>query len=90
MIESATGKAAEKHDMEAHAAELPETYADVSHAADELEYSPKTTTDQGVTAFVEWFKWYSEQGMFRPFPRADFYFPGGPADISYKQRQEQF
>ncbi|EGD78247.1 NAD-dependent epimerase/dehydratase [Salpingoeca rosetta] len=89
MIESATGKPARRNDMEAHAAELPETYADVSHAADVLDYSPKMATDEGVNAFVGWYKWYSEQGMFRPFPRADYYFPGGPADEAFKQRQQQ-
>ena len=89
MIEAATGKQAVKHSMSAHAAELPETYADVSHAAEELDYSPQMSTNDGVVAFVEWFKWYSEQGMFRPFPRADYYFPGGPAEREYNQRRQQ-
>lgn len=88
MVEASTGTTARKNDMEAHSAELTETFADVSHASDLLGYQPKISAHDGVKSFVDWFRWYNDQGMFRPFPHADFYFPGGPADKIFKQRQD--
>jgi UDP-glucuronate 4-epimerase len=41
------------------AADVPRTYADITLAAGDLGFSPKTTLDQGIPLFVEWFRGYN-------------------------------
>jgi UDP-glucuronate 4-epimerase len=41
------------------AADVPRTYADITLAARDLGFSPKTTLDEGIPLFVEWFRGYN-------------------------------
>lgn len=47
----------------AHRADVTATWADISRAKDVLTWSPRTTCEQGVSQFVQWYrdnKWASE------------------------------
>jgi UDP-glucuronate 4-epimerase len=37
--------------------DVPTTYADITRSADELSYSPRTSIEDGVTKFIEWFRY---------------------------------
>ncbi|MCH4539814.1 SDR family NAD(P)-dependent oxidoreductase [Ochrobactrum sp. A-1] len=58
-IEKATGKEAIRKLESMPAADVPRTYADITLAAGDLGFSPKTTLDQGIPLFVEWFRGYN-------------------------------
>eukprot|EP00730_Choanoeca_flexa_P010728 TRINITY_DN20865_c0_g1_i1.p1 TRINITY_DN20865_c0_g1~~TRINITY_DN20865_c0_g1_i1.p1 ORF type:complete len:378 (+),score=64.46 TRINITY_DN20865_c0_g1_i1:75-1208(+) len=75
MIEDALGVKATKNDMAAHSAELPETFADTTHAQQELDYHPTVTTEEGVKKFTEWFQWYKKASETKVFPSRETYLP---------------
>tara|TARA_Y100000310_G_scaffold250097_2_gene256246 strand:+ start:332 stop:1330 length:999 start_codon:yes stop_codon:yes gene_type:complete len=54
-------KPAKKEFEEPKPTDPTETRADISKAKNELGYSPKTSLDEGVRLFVEWFKEYEEK-----------------------------
>ena len=56
-------------------AELPITFADTSHALEELKYEPQVSTEKGVHHFIEWYRWYQEVGVKTDFPTKDAYLP---------------
>lgn len=58
-IEKATGKQAIRKLEPMPAADVPRTYADIALAARDLGFSPKTTLDEGIPLFVEWFRGYN-------------------------------
>lgn len=74
-IEKGLEKKAIKRDTEAHSAELPITFADTSHALEELKYEPQVSTEKGVHHFIEWYRWYQEVGVKTDFPTKDAYLP---------------
>ena len=80
IVETAVGKPALKNEMEAHSAELPETFANTSHAQRELDYEPKVGIEEGVQKFVEWYKWYQRALEAKTFPAKEIYLPDLPAD----------
>lgn len=40
--------------------EISETYADLQHASSTLNYFPKVKFEEGMTNFLEWYKWYKK------------------------------
>jgi nucleoside-diphosphate-sugar epimerase len=75
MIEKAVGVSATKHDTQAHSAELPQTFADTTHAQQQLDYHPKVTTSEGVAKFTAWFQWYLKASETKVIPSRETYLP---------------
>ncbi len=57
-IEKALGKKAECTFLPLQAGDVVETFADISATTRDFGYEPKTTIQQGIPKFVEWFKGY--------------------------------
>jgi len=55
-IENALGKKAVREYLPPEPGDVERTYADITKAARELGYNPKTTIEQGLAKFVEWLK----------------------------------
>jgi len=58
LLEESLGKKAVYNMMPMQAGDVPESFADISRAQAELEWTPKTNIDQGIKNFVEWYKSY--------------------------------
>ncbi len=56
LIEENLGKKAKINFMGMQAGDVKETYADVSKARNEIEYSPETKIEEGLKKFCDWFK----------------------------------
>lgn len=54
-IEKALGKEAQKVLVPMQPGDVPETYADVKALEDLIQFRPRTTVEDGVKAFVEWY-----------------------------------
>lgn len=57
-LESKLGKVAEKELLPLQMGDVPDTYADVEALATDVGYRPKTTINEGIGNFVEWYKNY--------------------------------
>jgi UDP-glucuronate 4-epimerase len=57
-LEKGLGRIAEKQLLPLQAGDLQDTYADVTDLVDEFSYQPKTTVNEGVQKFVEWYQDY--------------------------------
>ena len=57
-LEKGLGKIAEKQLLPLQAGDLQDTYADVTDLVEEFSYQPKTTVNEGVQKFVEWYQDY--------------------------------
>jgi UDP-glucuronate 4-epimerase len=55
-IEKALGKKAIKEYVPAQPGDVERTYADITKAARELGYKPRTTIEEGLARFVEWLR----------------------------------
>ncbi|MFZ3485226.1 NAD-dependent epimerase [Sphingomonas sp. 3-13AW] len=60
-IEGATGRTAKLNMMDMQAGDVPRTYADPSLLRGLTDYVPNTPIEQGVGAFVEWFREWRAQ-----------------------------
>jgi UDP-glucuronate 4-epimerase len=58
LIEQACGREAEKILMPMQPGDVRDTYADISAIQRDLGFEPKTTIDEGVPRFVEWYRAY--------------------------------
>jgi UDP-glucuronate 4-epimerase len=58
LIEQACGREAEKVLMPMQPGDVRDTYADISAIQRDLGFEPKTTIDEGVPRFVEWYRAY--------------------------------
>ncbi len=58
-IEKATGCEAIRKLEPMPAADVPRTYADITLAAHDLGFDPKTSLEDGIPLFVEWFRAYN-------------------------------
>jgi UDP-glucuronate 4-epimerase len=58
-IEKATGKKALLEETKGPPGDVRETYADISRAARDFGFAPKTSLGEGIPRFVDWFKLYS-------------------------------
>lgn len=57
-IELAVGKKAIRHLLPMQAADVEITYADIRYSQDKLEFTPKTSLQQGIPRFVDWYHDY--------------------------------
>jgi len=55
VIEEAAGKKAHKEYVPMQPGDVLETYADISHAREKLHFHPKTSLEEGMAKFVEWY-----------------------------------
>jgi UDP-glucuronate 4-epimerase len=58
VLEQCLGKTAERNLLPLQPGDVPDTYADVSDLVRAVDYKPSTTVEDGVAAFVEWYKTY--------------------------------
>jgi UDP-glucuronate 4-epimerase len=58
VLEGCLGKTAEKHFLPLQPGDVPATQADVSDLARDFGYHPRTTVEEGVARFVEWYRAY--------------------------------
>ncbi len=58
VLEECLGLEAEKRMMPMQAGDVPETWADVTRIARDLDYRPHTAIETGVRRFVEWYREY--------------------------------
>lgn len=56
VIEECTGRSAEKNMLPLQPGDVKATYADVSALADAVGYRPKVTLEEGMKAFVDWYR----------------------------------
>jgi len=54
-IENKLGKKAKKNLLPIQAGDVPSTYADVSDLIDDLGYQPKTSIEEGISNFIDWY-----------------------------------
>ncbi len=57
-LETAIGRKAQRNLLPLQAGDVPDTFADVSDLERELGYKPRTTVQEGVAAFVDWYRGY--------------------------------
>jgi UDP-glucuronate 4-epimerase len=57
-LENALGKKAEKILLPLQPGDVPDTYADVQSLVEDIGYQPKTTLEEGIARFVEWYHAY--------------------------------
>jgi UDP-glucuronate 4-epimerase len=57
-LEQCLGKKAQKNLLPLQLGDVPDTYADVEDLVRDVGYKPATTVEQGVRAFVEWYRAY--------------------------------
>ncbi len=58
LLENAIGKKANIRWLPMQPGDVPATYADTSHLAEEIGYSPSTPMEVGIERFVEWYREY--------------------------------
>jgi len=60
-IEKSLGKEAKKNFMDMQPGDVPRTEADVTDLVENLGYKPDTKVEDGVEAFIQWYReYYSE------------------------------
>jgi UDP-glucuronate 4-epimerase len=57
-LEKCLGKKAQKNLLPLQLGDVPDTYADVEDLVRDVGYKPATTVEQGVKAFVDWYRGY--------------------------------
>jgi UDP-glucuronate 4-epimerase len=57
-IEKALGRKARMEFLPLQAGDVPDTYADVSDLAEQFDYRPSTTVEEGIARFVSWYRDY--------------------------------
>ena len=55
-LESAIGRCAEKNLLPMQLGDVPETYADISKLKAAVDFEPKTSIDEGLRRFIDWYK----------------------------------
>jgi UDP-glucuronate 4-epimerase len=58
VLEQCLGKKAEKNLLPLQPGDVPNTYADVQDLVDWVGYKPETTVEEGIAAFVDWYRDY--------------------------------
>ena len=58
VLERALGRAATKVLLPLQPGDVPESFADIEASRRDLGFEPKTTIEEGLARFVEWYKWY--------------------------------
>jgi len=62
-IESELGKKAKKDLLPMQPGDVPSTCADIDRSIDLLEYRPKTTIEEGIRKFIDWYRDYYRFGQ---------------------------
>ncbi|GAB6041620.1 NAD-dependent epimerase [Endothiovibrio diazotrophicus] len=57
-LENCLGRKAEMNLLPLQAGDVPDTYADVDDLVRDMDYLPKTTVEEGIARFVEWYRDY--------------------------------
>ncbi|MEE8397851.1 MAG: NAD-dependent epimerase [Desulfobacterales bacterium] len=57
-IETALGRKAKKKYMDLQPGDVPETYADIDDLTRDVGFTPRTSIDEGIRQFVEWYRSY--------------------------------
>jgi UDP-glucuronate 4-epimerase len=57
-LEKCLGKTAQKNLLPLQLGDVPDTYADVEDLVRDVGYKPATTVEEGVRAFVDWYRSY--------------------------------
>ena len=60
ILEQATGRKAEKEFLPMQPGDVQETYADITPIQEQLGFQPRTSIEQGIPAFVEWYRDYHD------------------------------
>ena len=60
VVEEACGKAADKRFLDLVPGDMLETYADIEGARRDLNFEPRTSIEEGIPRFVEWFRSYKQ------------------------------
>ena len=58
VLERALGRTATKVLLPLQPGDVPESFADIEDSRRDLGFEPKTTIEDGLARFVEWYKWY--------------------------------
>ena len=58
VLERALGRTATKMMLPLQPGDVPESFADIEASRRDLGFEPKTTIENGLARFVEWYKWY--------------------------------
>ncbi len=58
ILEQATGKTADREFLPMQPGDVKETYADITPIQEQLGFQPRTSIEQGIPAFVEWYRGY--------------------------------
>lgn len=58
VIEQCLGKCAVKNLLPLQPGDVPDTYADITALTDATGYQPRTTVEEGVARFIDWYKRY--------------------------------
>jgi UDP-glucuronate 4-epimerase len=56
VLEECLGRKAEKNLLPLQPGDVPDTYADVEDLVRDMDYRPKTSVEEGVARFVEWYR----------------------------------
>jgi UDP-glucuronate 4-epimerase len=62
ILEEAIGKKAVRRYLPMQAGDVVTTYADIDLSSRELGFSPKTSLEEGLPLFVDWYKRYHNKG----------------------------
>jgi len=63
VIEKALGKKARKNFLPMQPGDVPATYADIEDLRRDTGFEPKTTLEDGVARFIQWYKDYFKQDL---------------------------
>src|SRR5690606_26265107 len=58
-LEKACGRAAIRQPMPMQPGDVPRTYADIEASRRDLGFAPRTSLEDGIARFVEWYRGYS-------------------------------
>jgi UDP-glucuronate 4-epimerase len=58
LVEQALGRVAEKERLPLQDGDVKETYADITPAQQDFGFDPKTSINEGIPKFIQWFKSY--------------------------------
>ncbi|MDE2229728.1 MAG: NAD-dependent epimerase/dehydratase family protein [Alphaproteobacteria bacterium] len=61
VLESALGKTAKRRNLPMQPGDVPATYADIAAARRDLGFAPRTTIDDGLRRFVDWYRDYHKR-----------------------------
>jgi UDP-glucuronate 4-epimerase len=61
-LERALGRTATKVLLPLQPGDVPESFADIEASRRDLGFEPRTSIEEGLARFVEWYKWYHRVG----------------------------